>query len=191
MPTPDHPRTQGSKMEILPEAHGRSTEQNQPLENLRKRKLWRTTEKKSSVTVRQHFVLTNARYPSLPRLPLFYSSRREAVSPVYITLILCLFGQRYSSILPTEYCYLGFDFCTYLSTIQQRACPRVRAGSHTLYTVCAWGRFSSRHPPPPNRASTGMRQNWVPAGENRSSLLLLVYRFVLRLGLLVVAVHAS
>ena len=80
-----------------------------------------------------------------PRLPLFYNSRREAISPVYITLILCPFRQRHSSILPIEYCYLGFDFCAYLSTtIQQGACPRVRAGSHTLYTVCTWGRFSSR-----------------------------------------------
>ena len=35
IPTPDHSRTQKSKMEILPEAHGRSTEQSQPLENLR------------------------------------------------------------------------------------------------------------------------------------------------------------
>ena len=33
---PDHLRAQGSKMENLPEAHGRSTEQIQPLENLRK-----------------------------------------------------------------------------------------------------------------------------------------------------------
>ena len=77
----------------------------------------------------------------------FIAQGGRPFSPVYITLILCLFGQRYSSILPTEYCYLGFDFCTYLSTIQQRACPRVRAGSHTLYTVCTWGRFSSRQRP--------------------------------------------
>ena len=54
------PNQPGNKMEILSEAHGRSTEQNQPLENLREEKLWRTTEKKRSVAVRQHFVLTNA-----------------------------------------------------------------------------------------------------------------------------------
>ena len=65
MPTPDYLRAQGSKMENLPKAHGRSTEQNQPLENLRAEKLWRSTEKKSSVPVRQHFIPSNARYPSL------------------------------------------------------------------------------------------------------------------------------
>ena len=116
------PNQPGNKMEILSEAHGRSTEQNQPLKILRAEKLWRSIEKKSSVPIRQHFVLSNA-HPFSPRPPLFYSSRREAVSPVYITLILCLFGQRYSSILPTEYCYLGFDFCANLSTIQQKGVP--------------------------------------------------------------------
>ena len=38
------------------------------------RKLWRTTEEKRSVTVRQHFILANARSPFSHRLPLFYSS---------------------------------------------------------------------------------------------------------------------
>ena len=130
-------------MENLSEAHGRSTEQIQPLENLRKegygewqrRSVRSQSDSTSSSLMRDTLSL---------RLPLFYSSRREAVSPVYITFILCPFGQRYSSIFPTEYCYLGLDFCTYLSTIQQRACPRVRAGSRTLYMVCACGRFSSR-----------------------------------------------
>ena len=127
------------------------------------KRLWMDSRREGSVPVRQHFVLTNARYPSLPVSLSFIAQGGRPLSPVYITLILCPFGQRYSSILSLlNICYLGFDSCTYLSTIQQKVCPRVRAGSHTLYTVCAWGRFSSRHPPPPNRASTGMCQNWVP-----------------------------
>ena len=145
MPTPDHPRAQGSKMEILPEALGRSTEQNQPLENLRNMKLWRTIEKKSLVPVRQHFVPSNVRYPSLPvSLSFIAQGGRPFITRLHHINSLPFRTEILLDSLPIEYCYLGFDFCTYLSTIQQSACPRVRVGSQTLHTVCAWGRFSSR-----------------------------------------------
>ena len=80
------------------------------------RKLWRTTEEKRSVTVRQHFVLPNARSPFSPRLPLFYSSRREAV---YIALThinsLSFRTEIPLDSLPTGFYYLGSDLSpTYL-----------------------------------------------------------------------------
>ena len=68
------------------------------------------TEKKGSVPVRQHFVLPNARYLSLPVSLSFIAQGGRPLLPVYITLILCPFGQRYSSILSLpNTCYLGFD----------------------------------------------------------------------------------
>ena len=107
---PDHLRAQGSKMENLPEAHGRSTEQNQPLENLRAEKLWRSTEKKSSVPVRQHFVPSNARYPSLSVSLSFIA---QGGRPFFTRL-------HHINSLPTKYYYLGFDFCTHLSTLYNK-----------------------------------------------------------------------
>ena len=56
---PVYSRTQKSEMETLPEAHGHSAEQSQPPENLRKDGYGELTEEKSSVPVRQHFVLSN------------------------------------------------------------------------------------------------------------------------------------
>ena len=110
-PTPvhSHTHTQKSEMETLPEAQGRSAEQSQPPETCAKNDYGEIIEEKSSVPVRQHFVLSNARYLSIP-LPLFYSPRREAVIICYIILILrCPFGQRYTSILSLlNACYLGF-----------------------------------------------------------------------------------
>ena len=115
-------------METLSEAHGRSAEQSQPLENLRKNGYGELTEEKSSVPVRKHFVLSNARSPfSLP-LPLFYSPRREAVIIRYITLILCPFGQRYTLILSLlNACYLGFHFNRLVPThlLYNEKCARV------------------------------------------------------------------
>ena len=55
--------TQKSEMETLPEAHGRSEKQSQPPETYAENDYGETTEEKSSVPVRQHFVLSNARYP--------------------------------------------------------------------------------------------------------------------------------
>ena len=49
------------EMETLPEALGRSAEQSQPPENLH-RTTMEKTEEKSSVPVRQHFVLSKTRY---------------------------------------------------------------------------------------------------------------------------------
>ena len=54
-------RTQKSEMETLSEALGRSAEQSQPPENLH-RTAMEKTEEKSSVPVRQHFVLSKTRY---------------------------------------------------------------------------------------------------------------------------------
>ena len=81
-------------------------------------------------------------------LPLFYSSRRETVCHPFTSHLFFVLSDRDTPrFSPTKYGYLGLDLCTYLFTIQQKARPRVRAGSHTLYTVCAWGRFSSRQRP--------------------------------------------
>ena len=60
-PTPVHSGTQKSEMETLPKAHGRSTEQSQPPENLRKDGYGELTEEKSSVPIWQHFVLPKMR----------------------------------------------------------------------------------------------------------------------------------
>ena len=97
-------------METMPEAHGRSTEQSQPPETCVENDYGETTEEKSSVPVRQHFVLSNARSLSLPVSLSFIAQGGRPLSSVYITLILCPFGQRYSSILSLlNTCYLGFN----------------------------------------------------------------------------------
>ena len=54
------PAHSGDTMEVLLEAHGRSSKQHESPETCRK-KLARMTEEKCSVPVRQHFVLPNAR----------------------------------------------------------------------------------------------------------------------------------
>ena len=41
MPMPDRLRAKGDTMEVLPEAHGRSSKQREPPENLQKRERWR------------------------------------------------------------------------------------------------------------------------------------------------------
>ena len=65
-------------MEILPKAHGRSTEQNQPPENLRKKAMENDREEEfGPQSDSTSFPLM--RDPSLLRLPLFYNSRRETV----------------------------------------------------------------------------------------------------------------
>ena len=162
-------------MEVLPEAHGCSSKQHERLENLQKKKATEN-EQRRSVRFRSDSTSSSlTRNPLSPCPPFLLYPKKGAVFPPLTTL-------------PTEYIYLGFP-CTYLTTLyNNRARPRVRAGSHALYTVCSRERFSSRHPPPPNRASTGMRQNWVLVGENRSKFRFLAHRFVLRLGMFVVAV---
>ena len=54
----------GDTMEVLPEAHGRSSEQHEPPENLRKETM-ENDRGEAFVPVRQHFVLANARFLSL------------------------------------------------------------------------------------------------------------------------------
>ena len=119
--------TQKSEMETLPEAHGRSTEQSQPPENLRKngygewqrRRARSQSGSTSSSLTRDTF--------SIP-LPLFYSPRREAVIIRYIILILCPFGQRYTSILSLlNACYLGFHLSRLVPTylLYNEKCARV------------------------------------------------------------------
>ena len=55
------PTHTGDKKEILPKAHGRSTEQNQPPENLRKESYGEGQRRRVRSTVRHHFVPSNAR----------------------------------------------------------------------------------------------------------------------------------
>mgnify|MGYP006889231946 CR=1 FL=1 len=77
---------------------------------------------------------------SIP-LPLFYSPRREAVIIRYIMFYSLSFrtGIRLD-FLPNE-CVLPRispqPTCTYLRTIQQNLCLRVRADLHTLYSISA------------------------------------------------------
>ena len=127
-------------METLPEAHGRSAKQSQPPETCAENDYGETTEEKGSVPVRQHFVLSNARSLSLPVSLSFIAQGGRPLSSVYITLILCPFGQRYSSILSLlNTCYLGFNSADLYLPIYYttKVCPRVRAGLHTLHTVSA------------------------------------------------------
>ena len=94
MPMPDNPRTQ----EVLSEAHGRSTEQHEPPENLQKGKLWRTTEKMHSVHGPTTLRSFNARSRSHTVSLSFIVQGGRPFVTIYITLILCAFGQRYPSI---------------------------------------------------------------------------------------------
>ena len=139
-------RTQKSEMETLPEALGCSVEQSQPPENLH-RTTMEKIEEKSSVPVRQHFVLSKTRYifhtsPSL--LQPKEGGRYHLLHHVYS---LSFRTEIHLDFLPNE-CVLPRILpqttCTYLLTTQQNLCPRVRAGLHTLYSVSAQGWFSSR-----------------------------------------------
>ena len=61
-------------------------------------------------------------------LPLFYSPGREAVIIRYIIIILCPFGERYTSILSLlNACYLGFHFSRLVPTylLYNEKCARV------------------------------------------------------------------
>ena len=112
-------------MENLPEAHGRSTEQNPDLEILRK-KLWGNDREEafgySPTTLRPH----SRTIPFPHRLPLFYSSRREAVCHRLHHINSLSFRTEIPlDLLPTGYYYLGFDFCTYLSTLYNKVCAHV------------------------------------------------------------------
>ena len=179
-------------METLPEAHERSTEQSQPPETCAKNDYGEIAEEKSSVPVRQHFVLSNARYLSLPVSLSFIAQGGRPLSSVYITLILCPFGQRYSSILSLpNTCYLGFDSPDLYLPIHYttKGVPTCKACLHTLYTVCARGWFSTRHPPPPNRASTGMRQN-RPFPEKTGPCSSFLLQIAIRSDPVVAVIHA-
>ena len=84
-------RTQRNEMETLPEALGRSTEQSQPPENLRKMAM--ENDRGEELGPRSGGTSSSLTHDtfSIP-LPLFYSPRREAVIICYIILILCPFG---------------------------------------------------------------------------------------------------
>ena len=107
-------------MENLPEAHGRSTEQNLPLENLRKEGYGE--RQRRSVRLQSDSTLSSLTCDTLShRLPLFYSSRREAVCHRLHHINSLSFRTEIPlDSLPTEYYYLGFDFCTYLSTLYNK-----------------------------------------------------------------------
>ena len=82
-------------MEVLPEAHGRSSKQREPPNNLQKRKRSRMNRGEAF-----GFGPTALRPPQMPapfspRLPLFYSFKKGAVSLI--------------NYLPTESNYLGFS----------------------------------------------------------------------------------
>ena len=113
-------------MEALPEAHGRSVEQSQPLETCAKMAM----EKRQRRRARSQSGSTSSSLmpPRSIPLPLFYSPRREAVIICYIILILYPSGQRYTSILSLlNAYYLGFTSVdlylpTYYTTKSVPAC---------------------------------------------------------------------
>ena len=86
-----------------------------------------------------------ARSPFSLLLPPFYILKKGAVS-----LLNCP---------PNKSNYLGSSLYLIPSYLHRRSRTREGPVRTRLCTGCAWGRFSSRHPPPPNRTSTGMRQN--------------------------------
>ena len=112
------PTHTGAKTEVLPEAHGRSTEQHEPPENLQKKAMENDRGEAfgyGPTALRP----PQCAIPFLPhRLPLFYSSRREAVY-IALTHINSLSFRTEIPLdpLPTRYYYLGSDLCTYLPTL--------------------------------------------------------------------------
>ena len=112
-------------MDVMPEAHGRSMEQSQPLETCAKMAM----EKRQRRRARSQSGNTSSLMPplSIP-LPLFYSPRREAVIICYIILILCPSGQRYTSILSLlNAYYLGLPLNRLVPTylLYNEKCARV------------------------------------------------------------------
>ena len=114
------PTHTGDTMEVLPEAHGRSTEQHEPPEDLQKESYGE--RQRRSVRLRSDNTSSlPTRDPLSHRLPLFYSSRREAVCHHLHHINSLSFRTEIPlDSLPTEYYYLGFDFCTYLSTLYNK-----------------------------------------------------------------------
>ena len=92
MPMPDRLRAKGDTTEVLPEAHGRSSKQREPPENLQRRAM--ENEQRRSVRFRFDSTSSSLMPPPLsPRLPLFYSFKKGAVFLI--------------NYLPTESNYLG------------------------------------------------------------------------------------
>ena len=80
---------------MLSEAHGRSSKQREPPENLQRRAM--ENEQRRSVRFRSNSTSSSSmRDPLSPRLPLFYSFKKGAVSLI--------------NFLPTESNYLGYTF---------------------------------------------------------------------------------
>ena len=98
MSMPARLRTKGDRMEVLPEAHGRSSKQREPPENLQRRAMeneWRRSIRFPSDSTSSSSIIIYIS-PFSPRLPLFYSFKKGAVSLI--------------NFLPTESNYLGYTF---------------------------------------------------------------------------------
>ena len=67
-------------MEVLPEAHGRSSKQREPPENLQKRERWRMHRGEASGFGPTALRPPQCAMPFSQRLPLFYSFKREPFS---------------------------------------------------------------------------------------------------------------
>ena len=80
-------------MEVLPEAHGRSSKQREPPENLQERKRWRMNRGEAFGFGPTALRPPQCTIPLSPRLPLFYSFKKGAVFLI--------------NYLPTESNYLG------------------------------------------------------------------------------------
>ena len=98
------------------------------------------TEEKGSVPIRQHFVFAK-RDPLSQYLSLsFIAQVGRLLQPVASSQCSVLSDRDTPQFLPNE-CVLPRislqPTCTYLCTIQQKLCPRVRDGSCTLFTDSA------------------------------------------------------
>ena len=142
------------RLEVLPKAHGHSSEQREPPETCTERSYGAMEEREAFGLQSDNTSSSLRAIPSLSPSPPFYSLKKGAVSLINYP--------------PNKSNYLGSSLYLIPSYLHRRSRTREGPVRTLLCTGCAWGRFSSRHPPPPNRASTGMRQNLSWDGENRN-----------------------
>ena len=73
-------------MEVLPEAHERSSKQREPPENLQKKEAMANGQRRSVRLRSDNASSSSMHNPFSQRLPLFYSSRREPFTSLTIYL---------------------------------------------------------------------------------------------------------
>ena len=132
MSMPARQRKRGNRMEVLPEAHGRSSEQREPPETCTKESCGAMeNERERSVRIRSDSTSSSLRaIPSLSTSPSFYSFKKGAVSLINYP--------------PNKSNYLGSSLYLIPSYLHRRSRTREGPVRTRLCTDCARGRFSSR-----------------------------------------------